>query len=113
MTDNELLLAISDIVDKNSKTLEKRLTEKIDEVDTRLSAKLDEVDSRLSTEVHNILLRMENNIEPRLDNIEACYTSTYNRYKDGVEKIENLEMNMDVVKSVVREHSKKLNAISA
>lgn len=135
MTDNELLLAISDIVSKNSKSLEQRLSKriddveeslsrkidevderlsrKIDEVDERLSRKIDEVDHRLSTEVHNILLRMENNIEPRLDQIEACYISTYKRYQDGVEKMDTLEMNMEVVQSVVKEHSEKLNAMIA
>ncbi|MBQ2901228.1 MAG: hypothetical protein IJE49_05215 [Agathobacter sp.] len=149
MTDNELLLAISDIVGKNTKTLEhridrvedslnkridrveakidevdqrlsakidevdQRLSAKIDEVDQRLSAKIDEVDQRLSKEVHNILLRMENIIEPRLDHIEACYISTSERYQDGTAKIEALEMNMEVVQSVVREHAKKLNAMTA
>lgn len=135
MTDNELLLAISEIVNKNSKSLELRLTKRIDEVEEhltkkieevderlsrrideveeRLSKRIDEVDYRLSTDVHNILLRMENNIEPRLKDIEACYTSTFKRYQDGVDKIENLEMNMEVVQSVVREHAKKLNTMTA
>ena len=113
MTDNELLLAISEIVNKNSKALERRLTKRIDELDERLTKRIDEVGYRLSTDVHNILLRMENRIEPRLDNIEACYTSTYMRYQDGVDKIETLEMNMEVVQSVVKEHSQKLNAMIA
>ena len=146
MTDNELLLAISEIVNKNSKSLElrltqrideveerltkkieevderlsrridevgERLTKKIEEVDERLSKRIDEVDGRLSTEVHNILLRIENRIEPGIDDIVSCYTSTYKRYQDGVDKIENLEMNMEVVQSVVREHSEKLNALIA
>lgn len=142
MSDNELLLAISDIVGKNSKALErridrvevslnkrideveaslsnkieevdKRLSSKIDEVDKRLSNKIDEVDKRLSNDVHSVLLRMENIIEPRLNNIESCYTSTYEKYKDGAEKIETLEMNIAVVQSVVKEYGIKLNALTA
>ena len=61
--------------------------------------------------MHNIMLRLENIIEPRLSNIESCYTSTYEKYKDGSEKIEFLEMNMTVLQSVVREYGVKLNAI--
>ena len=164
MTDNELLLAISDIVGKNTKMLEKRidrvensvykrideveaslstrideveaslstrideveaslstrideveasLSTRIDEVDASLNNKIDEVDRRLSANVHNILLRMENVIEPRINHIEECYTSTYRRYQDGVDKIEKLEMNMDVVQSVVKEHAVKLSVLTA
>lgn len=149
MTDNELLLAISEIVNKNSKGLERRmdrletkidevedrlskkidevderlskkidevderLSKKIDEVENRLSNKIDEVDRRLSMEIHNISLRMENRIEPRLDHIEECYLSVSKRYQDEADKIEKLEMNMEVVQSVVKEHSVKLNAMTA
>ena len=138
MSDNELLLAIADIVGKNTKALEhridrvetslnnkidevdKRISAKIDEVDNRLSAKIDEVDNRLSNKidgvdgrVHNIMLRLENIIEPRLYNIESCYISTYEKYRDGSAKIESLEMNMEVLQSVVKEYGVKLSAISA
>ena len=127
MTDNELLLAISDIVSTNSKMLEKRidrvedsLNKRIDQVETTLGTRIDEVEASLSTRidkvetsVHNIRLRMENIIEPHLDEIQECYTSTYKRYQDGVDKIEMLEMNMDIVQSVVKEHAKKLNAMTA
>ena len=127
MTDNELLLAIADIVGKNTKVLERRidrvevsLNNKIDEVDARLSNKIDEVDARLSNRidgieggVHNIMLRLENIIEPRLSNIESCYTSTYDRYRDESEKINVLEMNMEVLQSVVKEYGVRLSALTA
>ena len=134
MSDNELLLAIADIVGKNTKALEKRidrveesLGNKIDEVDARLSNKIDEVDARLSNKidgvevrvknvenrVKNIELRLENIIEPRLSNIENCYISTYEKYRDGAEKIDMLQMNIEVMQSVVREYGVKLNALTA
>ena len=160
MSDNELLLAIADIVGRNTKLLEHRidrvetslnnkidevdqrlsvkidevdhrlsakidevdhrLSAKIDEVDQRLSAKIDEVDQRLSNKmdgvdgrVHNIMLRLENIVEPRLNNIESCYTSTYEKYRDGSAKIESIEMNVAVLQSVVKEYGVKLNLISA
>lgn len=160
MSDNELLLAIADIVGRNTKALEsridrvetylnnkideveaslnnkidevdkrlsnkidevdKRLSNKIDEVDKRLSSKIDEVDKRLSNKidgvdgrVNNIMLRLENVIEPRLNNIESCYISTYDKYRDETEKIETIEMNVAVLQSVVKEYGVKLNTISA
>lgn len=50
MTDNELLLAMSNMMDKKLKPIQESITE--------------------------IKLTQENDILPRLQNIEACYTST-------------------------------------
>lgn len=58
MTDNELLLAISDMMDKKLKPVNDRLKK--------------------------IEFTQENEILPRLQNIESCYTSTYKRYQSGV-----------------------------
>ena len=55
MTDNELLLAMSDMLDKKLKPIK--------------------------DDIQLLKLQNENEILPRLQNIEACYTSTYNRYK--------------------------------
>lgn len=62
MTDNELLLAISDMLDKKLKPVNDRLKK--------------------------IELTQENDILPRLQNIESCYTSTYKRYQTVGRRIE-------------------------
>lgn len=49
---------------------------------------------------------------PRLQNIESCYTTTYRRYSNGIEEMEALQADMDIVKKVVAEHSAKLQKIS-
>ena len=93
MTDNELLLQISNIVSSNTKYLEfridqldekiasveQRLSARIDELDQRLSTRIDELDQRLSAridsvsnDVKRISMYLENNIEPRLQTIESC-----------------------------------------
>jgi len=82
MTDNELLLAMSDLFDKKLKPLENKITA--------------------------IELTLENQIFPRLQNIEFCYTGTYNRYKNGVSELETLREDMSIIKQVVSEHSKVL-----
>lgn len=74
MTDNELLLAISEMMDK----------------------KLMPVNDRLK----QIELTQENEILPRLQNIESCYLSTYKRYQSGIEQIESMQSDIDVMKSV-------------
>lgn len=82
MTDNELLLAMSDMLDKKLKPIK--------------------------DDIQLLKLQNENEILPRLQNIEACYTSTYNRYKSGVSQIDAMQSDIDVMKNVIMEHSEKL-----
>lgn len=82
MTDNELLLAMSNLFDKKLKPIENKITA--------------------------IELTLENEIFPRLQNIESCYTGTYNRYKNGVSELETMREDMSIIKQVVSEHSKVL-----
>lgn len=82
MTDNELLLAMSDMLDKKLKPIK--------------------------DDIQLLKLQNENEILPRLQNIEACYTSTYNRYRSGVSQIDAIQSDIDVMKNVIMEHSEKL-----
>lgn len=91
MTDNELLLAISDMMDK------------------KLDAKLNPIENRIKRIEIDLL---ENNVIPRLNTIEACYTSTYDRYKDSVDDYEAIKQDISIMKKVITEHSEKLQRIS-
>lgn len=142
MTDNELLLQISNIVSSNSKyleyridqldeklsnridTVEHRLSNRIDELDQRLSSQIAEVDQRLSSQIaeldqrlsfdiKKICIDIESDIKPRLQNIESCYIDTSKRHNANIEKIDNLEMNMDIVKSVLKDHIEYINQQTA
>ncbi len=89
MTDNELLLAISNMLDP--------IKEDIQDIKNR---------------VKKIELTQENIVLPRLNTIESCYTSTYDRYKDSVETYETMKQDISIIKKVVSEHSEKLQKIS-
>lgn len=86
MTDYELLLAMSDLLDKKLQPIK--------------------------DDIQFLKLQNENDILPRLQNIEACYTSTYNRYKSGIYQIDAMQADIDVMKSVIREHSEKLQKLA-
>ena len=86
MTDNELLLAISNIVQSQVEPLKK--------------------------DIQQTRIILENDILPRLQNIESCYTSTFNRYSSGINQIEAIQSDIDILKKVVTEHSEKLQKIS-
>ena len=91
MTDNELLLALSNMLDR------------------KLDAKLAPIENRVKRIEVDLL---ENNVLPRLNTIENCYTDTYNRYRDSVDKMQMMFDDIALVKKVVAEHSKKLPMIS-
>ena len=59
-----------------------------------------------------IELTQENDIHPLLHNIESCYRSTFNRYQSGVEQIDAMQADIEVMKKVIQEHSIKLQNIS-
>lgn len=68
MTNNEMLLAISEMLDP--------IRNDIQEIKNR---------------VKKIELIQENKVLPRLNTIESCYTSTFDRYKDSIEDYEAIK----------------------
>lgn len=134
MTDNELLLSITGIIDKRVTKLEEkidrlddrvqRVEKKLDDVEIRLSGvetRLNDVETRVygienemgivKQKVTNLELTNENIIIPRLQNIEACYTSTSKRYMKETDRIDQMQDDVDLLKIVVQEHSIKLQTI--
>ena len=97
MTDNELLLALSDMMDK-------KLKSELQPIKNRLD--------RIENNATNISLKLENEIQPQLDTITSCYTDTYDRYKDYADKMEAAFDDIELLKKVVSEHSIKLQNIS-
>lgn len=62
----------------------------------------------LKNELQRVKLFQENIIMPRLNEIEACYTSTYDRYKEHADRMERTYDDVAVLKRVVTGHSEKL-----
>ena len=107
MTDNELLLAISDIVEMKVGPLKSEMRD--------LKEGLHVLDQRIrSVEQKQQFtnLTLENDVLPRSQTIEACYTSTYQRYADKIADMDSLKGDMAIVKKVVGEHSDRLQKIS-
>ena len=96
MTDNELLLAISNMMDPIRNDMQS------------IKQDIQEIKSR----VKKIEITQENEILPRLNTIESCYTSTYDRYKNQVETYESMKQDISIIKKVVAEHSEKLQKLA-
>ena len=138
MTENELLLAISDMMDhklkselqpikndlqtvknevqlvKNEVQLVKEdlqaVKDKVQTVEHDLQAVKNEVQT-VKDDVHHMKLYQENIIMPRLNTIESCYTDTYGRYRNYSDKMEAAFEDIELLKRVVSEHSMKLQAL--
>lgn len=78
-------------------------------LDAKLDARLQPIENRLKRIEVNLL---ENNVIPRLNTIESCYTDTYNRYKDYADKIDAAFADIELLKKVVTEHSEKLQKMA-
>ena len=72
MTDNELLLAISDMLDKKLDARLKPMESRLDRLDEQLAVvgdrlnRVDEQIGTLNTKMTNVQLTLENDIRPRL-----------------------------------------------
>lgn len=78
-------------------------------LDVKLDARLKPIENRLKRIEVDLL---ENNVVPRLNTIEACYTSTYDRYKNYAEKMEAAFADIEIIKKVIAEHSEKLQKLA-
>ena len=54
---------------------------------------------------------LENNVIPRLSTIESCYTSTYDRYKDGADKFDAAFSDIVVMKAAIAKNAKDIQEL--
>lgn len=125
MKDNELLSAISGMLDQKFNLFSHELRGEMQEIKEDVRVLKGDVEDLkedvrvlkgdvegLKEDVHSLKLSNEQIIIPRLNTIEACYTSTFNRYRDSVETYDVIQEDVRVLKRVVAEHSEKLQKIS-
>lgn len=139
MTDNELLLAMSDLLDTKLKAELQPIRDDIhilkgemQEVKSDIRLLKKDVQTlkcemqTMKTEMHvmktemqamktdlcQVKLYQENILEPRLNTIEACYTSTYDRYKRDAERMETAFSDIEILKRTVENHSIQLQRLA-
>ena len=78
----------------------------------QLSNMMDEKVKPLERRLKRIEVNLlENNVIPRLNTIENCYLSTYERYKNGGDKMETIAADVEMMKTVMSEHSQRLQKL--
>ena len=124
MTDNELLLAMSEMMKSQMEPFKEEMREMITEtVKSEMEPFKEEVREMitetvkteiepLEKDVKEMKLLIENDVLPRLQNIESCYVTTYEIFRNKAEQIDTMQTDVDMLKLVVTEHSEKLQKIS-
>lgn len=132
MTDNELLLAISDLMEKKLESKLEPIRNDINELKTgvnnltirmdRLEAKIDILETRMDsleirvTSLENRVTKLELHIENVTDkNIQLLaenYMPAAKKYETETAKIGSMQMDIEIMKDVIREHSERFELIS-
>lgn len=109
MIDREMLSAISELLEeKLEQKLEEKLDQKLEEKLQPIYERLDDLEADMK---YVKVVQLENNIIPRLNTIEACYMDASRRYMESTEQITVMKADIEVLKSVVSEHSQRLSRI--
>lgn len=118
MTDNELLLALSGMLDKKLKAELQPIKNELQTMKGDIAGMKGEIADIKSNmlimqnEIRQIKLCQENIILPRLDTIESCYSDTFNRYRTYADKMDSVFEDVELLKTVVTHHSEKLQKLA-
>lgn len=99
MTDNELLLAISNMLDP--------IREEIQDMKEEIRGVKEQI-REIKIEIQD----MKENIQEIEDRVKRIELTHYDRYKDNVKTYESIKQDVSILKRVVAEHSEKLQKIS-
>jgi hypothetical protein len=94
MTDNELLLALSDMIDIKLKTA----------LQTELQP--------IKDDIRNIKLHLENVTDKNIQLLAENYVPAAKRYEKAVPEIESMQADIEIMKKIITEHSEKLQKLA-
>ena len=129
MTNNELLLAISDMMDKKLKSeIQAELQPLKDDIShikgdinymksdiNHLNNDVSNIKSdinHLNDDINSIKMHLENVTDKNIQLLAENYVPAAKRYEKATAKIEAMQTDIDVIKSIILEHSDKLQKIS-
>ena len=97
MTDSELLLEISNIIDIKNKGLVQALDVKFQSIEDELK---------------RIRIDMENDVKPNIKTLAEHYLPAADDFTVARMSIEDIQKDIELMKKVLKEHSEKLQKIS-
>lgn len=101
MTENELLLVISELFDTKLKST----------LQTELQTMKDDIRD-LKHHITNVELHLENITDKNIQLLAENYVPAAKRYEQAVPTIEAMQADIEIIKKVVTEHSEKLQKLA-
>ena len=109
---SSLRAEIAETRDSLQNSLRAEIAETRDSLQSSLRTEIAETRDSLQSQLTQINLTLEQNVVPRLNTIESCYVSTYERYSQGINQLESIQSDILVMKDVIMKHSTQLAKIS-
>lgn len=113
MTNEELLVAMSDMMDEKLDPLKNEMSEvkeRVTNIEDRVTNIEDQV-ANIEDRVTSIELDMENVVKPGVEELCAAYHTEYEKYRTVNEDYDRMTIKVDVMETVVSEHSEKIAEI--
>lgn len=104
MNDNELLLALSEMIDK-------KMSAQLEPIKNEITNMKNDIDG-LINESRKINATLENEISPSIKLLAENYLPAAIRYESSNKEHEAMKVDIELLKKVVAEHSEKLKKIS-
>ena len=96
MSDNELLLALSEMIDNKLKPL---------------NEKIGKIEADMNHGFNKVSVILENEIRPDIKLLAENYLPAAKRYEKALMETENMKVDIELLKKIVMEHSDKLQKI--
>ena len=111
----EALEARADALDAKMDAMDAEWKTRLDAMDAKWEARLTAMDAKWETKLDamdmrlkRVEMKLENEVIPRLQNIEDCYRTTFDRYRESVAGYESMQADVEILKRVVMDHSERL-----
>ena len=97
LSDNELLLAVSEMMDNKLKPLDEKISK---------------IEADMNHGLNKVSVILENEIRPDIKLLAENYLPAAKRYEKATLETENMKADIELLKKAVTEHSEKLQKIS-
>lgn len=125
MSNNELLLALSEMMDNKLKPLNEKINkieadvnhsfEKMNKIEADMNhgfEKINKIEADMNQGFNKLSVILENEIRPDIKLLAENYLPAAKRYEKALLETESMKVDIELLKKVVMEHSEKLHKIS-
>lgn len=109
---NQRITCVEENLNQRITCVEESLNQRITHVEENLNQRIANVELNLQQQINQIELHLENTTDRNLQLLAENYVPAADRFLITSAKVETLQAEQDIMKKVIREHSKKLQTIS-